>query len=104
MVILEDILNIVEREVKEESENITQIALTFFSAYTGNPQNTRILAPSGEGKTYLVLKVANHFPSDDVIILSKATPQSIKYNLNSKRVIENGDGNFQDYDVAIKPL
>lgn len=100
------LLNIVqslEKEIKEESQNILQILLTFLSAYTEDPQNTRVFSPSGEGKTYLVTKVANLFPKEDIIILSKATSESLKYNL-SKKVIENGRDNFQDYDEAIKPL
>jgi hypothetical protein len=102
--IIEDIVEICGKEIKEEDSNIKQILLTFISAFTDNPQNTRILAPSGEGKTYLVTKIAKLFPEENTVTLAKATPQSIKYNLNSKRVVENGPGVWQDYDVAIKPL
>lgn len=104
MDIIEDIVKICGKEIKEEDTNIKQIILTFLSAFTGNPQNTRILAPSGEGKTYLVTQLSKLFPEEHVITLAKATPQSLKYNLNSKRIIENGSGNWQDYDIAIKPL
>ena len=103
MELLDNIIQSLEKEIKEESQNIKQIILTFLSAYTEDPQNTRVLAPSGEGKTYLVTKVAQLFPKEDVIILSKATSESLKYNL-SKKVIENGRDNFQDYDTAIKPI
>ena len=82
MDLLDNIIQSLEKEIKEESQNIKQIILTFLSAYTGDPQNTRILAPSGEGKTYLVTKVAQLFPKEDVIILSKATSESLKYNLS----------------------
>lgn len=104
MTLLDDLVNLCSKEIKEEENNIRQIILTLFSAYTKNPQNTRILAPSGEGKTYLVLNVAKLFPQENIIILGKATPQSLKYNLDSKRVVENGHGNWQEYDVAIGPL
>jgi len=104
MNILDHIVKISSKELKEEEDNIRQILLTLFSAWTDNPQNLRILAPSGEGKTYLVTKLASLFPQENIIILGKASPQSLKYNLNSKRVVENGSGNWQDYDVAIKPL
>ena len=104
MDIIEDIVKICGKEIKEEDTNIKQIILTFLSAFTGNPQNTRILAPSGEGKTYLVTQLSKLFPEEYVITLAKATPQSLKYNLNSKRIVENGPGNWQDYDIAIKPL
>ena len=104
MNILDHITKICSKELKEEEDNIRQILLTLFSAWTNNPQNLRILAPSGEGKTYLVTKLASLFPQENIIILGKASPQSFKYNLNSKRVVENGSGNWQDYDIAIKPL
>lgn len=92
------------REIKNEHENILQILLTMFSAFTNHPQNSRILAPSGEGKTYLVTKLAELFPQENVHIIAKATPQSFKYTLSSKRVVENGAGSWQEYDIAINPL
>jgi len=101
---LEDIVKILSKEIREENDNITQIILALLSAWTSNPQNIRILAPSGEGKTYLVTKIAELFPQENIIILAKATPQSFKYALSSKKIVENGPGNWQDYDVAIKPL
>ena len=47
--ILEYIIQVCGKEIKEEDSNIKQITLTFFSSYTNNPMNLRILAPSGEG-------------------------------------------------------
>ena len=101
--LLEEIIDTCSKEIKEEKDNIKQILLTIFSAWTNNPQNTRILAPSGEGKTYLVTKLATLFPKENIIILAKATPQSFKYALSAK-VIENGTGIYQEYAEALKPL
>ncbi len=104
MSILHDIVKFCSKEIRSEENNIKQIILTLLSASTTNPQNTRILAPSGEGKTYLVTQIAKLFPQENIITLAKATPQSFKYALSSKKIVENGSGNWQDYDVAIKPL
>ena len=104
MDILDTIGKVCSKEIKEEENSIKQITLTLLSAWTNNPQNTRILAPSGEGKTYLVTKLAKLFPEESVIILAKATPQSFKYALSSKKVVEIEPGNFENYDVIIKPL
>lgn len=102
--ILEHIVEICGKEIKEEDSNIKQIALTFLSSYTNNPMNLRILAPSGEGKTYLVTQIAKLFPEENTVILAKATSQSWKYNFITKKLVENGAGNWQDYDIALKPL
>ena len=101
---LEHIVKLCGKEIREEDDNIKQVLLTLLSAWTNNPQNLRILSPSGEGKTYLVTKIANLFPRENTIILAKATPQSFKYALGTKLIVENGTGNWQDYDIAIKPL
>ena len=104
MSILDEIIKSLGKEIREENDNIKQIILTILSAWTNNPQNVRILAPSGEGKTYLVTSCAGFFPQENIIILAKASAQSFKYTLSSKKVVENGPGNWQDYDDAIKPL
>ncbi len=102
--ILEYIIQVCGKEIKEEDTNIKQITLAFLSSYTNNPMNLRILAPSGEGKTYLVTQIAKLFPEENVVILAKATAQSWKYNFITKKLVENGDGNWQDYEIAVKPL
>jgi len=104
MNVLDDIVETCSKEILEEKTNIKQILITLLSAWTKNPQNTRILAPSGEGKTYLVTKLADVFPQENVIILAKATPQSFKYAFSSKTVVEWGAGNWVDYDVVMRPL
>lgn len=100
---LDHIAEICSREVKEEYDNSIQISLTMLSAYTKNPQNLRILAQTGEGKTYLVNHVSTLFPQENIIKLSNASPQSFKY-LARKKVIEVSPGTWQDYDIALGPL
>lgn len=102
--ILEDIIDKCSKEIKGEKENIRQVLLTLFSAFTENPQNLRILAPSGEGKTYLVTKLTELFPQENVIILSHATPQSFRYAMKSRKVVENGPNSWQELQIAIGPL
>ena len=100
---LDHIAEICSREVKEEYDNSIQISLTMLSAYTKNPQNLRILAQTGEGKTYLVNHVSTLFPQENIIKLRNASPQSFKY-LATKKVIEASPGIWQDYDIALEPL
>jgi len=103
MNVLDLIVDIVSKEIKEEPENCRQVILAMLSAWTKNPQNLRILAPSGEGKTYLVTKIARLFPQEKIIILQNATPQSFKYQI-TKKVVETSPGNFEDYQAVIERL
>ncbi|MCA2004140.1 MAG: hypothetical protein LDL06_05200 [Candidatus Nitrosotenuis sp.] len=103
MNVLDFIIEIISNEVKEENENSRQVILAILSAWTKNPQNLRILAPSGEGKTYLVTKISRLFPQDKIIILQNATPQSFKY-LITKKIIETSPGNFEEYQAVIDRL
>lgn len=91
--LLKDILTILEKEILKESDNIILVLLNGLSAYSANPINLRILAPSSEGKTYLVNKVSQLFPKKDVLNLSSASAQSFKY-LSGEPVIEDESGNF----------
>ena len=83
MGIIDDTIDVIGKIIKEEDSNIKQILLAMFSAFTNDPQNIRILAPSSEGKTYLVTKVMSLFPEEYVIPLANVTPKAIKYCLVS---------------------
>lgn len=95
--IFEEVAKLLEKEVKDEHDNIIHVLITIFSAYTKTPQNLRILAPSGEGKTYIVNKVANLCPQDNIWMLANATPQSFKYKA-SKQITETSPGVWEDYN------
>lgn len=96
--LLEEIISFLKKEILQESDNIYLVLLNGLSAYSSNPINLRILAPSSEGKTYLVNKISKLFPKTDVLNLSTASAQSFKY-LNGEMVIEDESGNF----VSIEP-
>lgn len=95
--IFEEVANLLQKEVKDEHDNIIHVLITIFSAYTKTPQNLRILAPSGEGKTYIVNKVANLCPQDNIWMLANATPQSFKYKA-AKQITETSPGIWEDYN------
>ncbi|MEX0655920.1 MAG: hypothetical protein WD154_00020 [Nitrosopumilaceae archaeon] len=84
----EEIVKIVEKEVKHESDNIRSVLLNGFSAFTDNPINMRIFAPSSAGKTYLVNKVSGLFPEDNLIVLSTASAKSFKYSHSTKVIFQ----------------
>lgn len=96
----DEVLDSISKEVIDEKENVIQVALTILSSYTENPQNLRILAPSGEGKTYTVLQTAKYFPQENIWKISEASSKSFRYLAQSK-VIETKDG-FKDFDEVAK--
>lgn len=101
--ILEELVKFYKKEIKEEDSNIRKLILYGLSAFTANPINNRIFAPSGEGKTYLVEKVSATFPEESLIKLSSASAQSFKY-AHGKEVIEEENGKFTPIEEKIAPL
>jgi hypothetical protein len=65
-------IEVILKEAKLEDRLVKQIFYTMLSAYTNNPTNLAINSPSGEGKNYVLRKVAENFPKEDV--LAGATP------------------------------
>jgi len=100
--LLSELVDFLEKEVKQERENLYRVLLCGLSSITANPINMRILAPTSEGKSYLLEKVSNLFPEKNMIKLSSASAKSFKYS-HGKLVIENG-GKYVDLDEKIKPL
>ena len=96
----DEIIDSISKEVVDERDNIEQVVLTILSSYTDNPQNLRILAPSGEGKTHTVLKTAKYFPQKNIWKISEASSKSFRY-LAQAKVIETEEG-FKDFEEIIK--
>jgi hypothetical protein len=69
----------VKLTVKGEDELIDHILYTMFSAYTPEPLNLGILAPTSEGKTFPLLRCAELMPFEDLIVLGGATPTAFLY-------------------------
>ncbi len=100
--VLKDIVTYLCKEIKKEENNIYRVLLNGISAFTKNPNNSRILAPSSEGKTYLSSKVSVLFPQQNVIQLASASAQSFKYQ-TSDLVRITGDG-LQSINEEMKKL
>ena len=96
----DEIIESISKEVIDEKDNIEQVALTILSSYTDNPQNLRILAPSGEGKTHTVLQTAKYFPQKNIWKIIEASNKSFRY-LAQRKVIETDEG-FKDFDEVIE--
>lgn len=74
---IEYILNVIGKEVKSDDKLARQVLYTILSSSTKNPMNLAINAPSGEGKSYVVNKVAGFFSDNDVISLAGMTDKAL---------------------------
>jgi hypothetical protein len=76
------------REAREEDSLVKLVFYTMISAYTNNPFNLEINSPSGEGKSYVLTKVGENFPKEDVMFLSGMTDKAL-FHRRGKSVIQN---------------
>lgn len=76
--------------IKNDIVIVKQILRVCFSAYTNNPINLAILAPTSEGKTYSTVQITNLFPTKDVIAIGRMSPTALIHQ-NGVLVDENGN-------------
>ena len=67
----EFIVNTTKKTVRQEDALIRQILYTGFSAFTDDPINLAIMAPTSEGKTYPIMETFQYFPNDTVWNIGK---------------------------------
>ena len=89
----------VRKTIKQENALVRQIGYTGLSAYTNDPLNLGIMAPSSEGKTYAVIEVMKLFPKQDVWYIGSMTPKVL---IRLKGTIV--DKNNQVIDADVKRL
>jgi hypothetical protein len=92
--------DIIGKEVKMDDRLVRQVFLTMLSSYTQNPINLAINAPTGEGKSYVINKVADLFPKSDVIYLTAMTDKSL-FHRKGTLVIKNETGEYQNTEDKI---
>ncbi|MEM3192922.1 MAG: hypothetical protein QW292_12735 [Candidatus Parvarchaeota archaeon] len=92
-----DLLLTVRSEVKDETRNISIIANACLSAFTQNPINLAVVAPSSEGKTNLVVQTVAVFPQQYVWMYRKVSPKTFtrERGILAVRTIRNGEETFE---------
>jgi hypothetical protein len=75
--VYEDFVEFFGKEIKEDPRIIEMIFPKLISAYTPDPANLGIEAPTSEGKTYAVVKIAKYFPKGDVWLLGGLSPKAL---------------------------
>lgn len=71
------IMDVAQKTVKQDPSLVKQITFTGLSAYTRDPLNLLISAPTSEGKTYPVIQTLKPFPKEDVWKLGSMSPKVI---------------------------
>ncbi len=96
-------LDVVAKEVKQDDRLCRQVCYTLLSMYTKNPINLAINAPTGEGKSYPVKKVADLFPHSDILFLSGMSDKAL-FHRPGKLVIKNEKGEYQPVENKIAEI
>ncbi|HET9807890.1 MAG TPA: hypothetical protein VFP49_13380 [Nitrososphaeraceae archaeon] len=87
---LDYVTKVILQEARLEKRLTNQLLITMLSAYSKNPINLLIYAPSGVGKNYVINKVASLFPKSDILALAGMTEKALFHrpsgsvNLSSK--------------------
>jgi len=86
---IEQIENYLNTRIKNDPILVKQILRIYLSAYTNNPINLALLAPSSDGKTYATVQVSSIFPEKDIISVGRLSPTAL---IHQHGVLVNEDG------------
>ena len=95
----EYVIKILKKTIKQEDSLVRQIVYTGLSAYTNDPINLGIIAPTSEGKTYPVIESIKVFTKEDVWLIGN---MSTKMLVRQKGVLV--DQNNEPLKPKIKQL
>ena len=70
-------ISVINKTVKRDDSLVRAVFYAGCSAWTFDPLNLGILAPTSEGKTYTVLQVLQYFPRKDVKYIGSMSPKVI---------------------------
>lgn len=79
-----------DTRIKNDPILVRQILRVCFSAYTNNPINLGVLAPTSEGKTYATVQVTDLFPPKDVIAVARLSPTAL---IHQNGILVDEEGN-----------
>jgi hypothetical protein len=100
---IEYCLDIILKEAKREEKLSYQLIITKLSAYSNNPINLLINAPSGVGKNYVINKVAELFPEYDILFLGGMTDKAL-FHRSGTLVIKNENGEYEPIEGKIAEI
>jgi hypothetical protein len=93
-------IDIILKEAREEVRLVKQLLCTMLSAATNNPINLAINSPTGEGKTWVIQRVGEKFPKEDVMYLAGMTEKAL-FHRAGRLVVQNELGEYDPLDDKI---
>ena len=97
-------LDVILKEAKEETRLVKQLFYVMLSMYTNNPINLAINAPTGEGKNYVIKKVGELFPKEDVILLAGLSEKAL-YHRHGILVAKNPEtGEYESIENRLEEI
>lgn len=100
---LDSCFKVMLKEAVMEDKLVRQLGYTMLSAYTSNPINLAINAPSGEGKSHVLTTVGNLFPKTDVIYIAGMSSKAI-FHKSGYIAIKDEDGEYVEVEDELEKL
>ena len=101
---IEYCLDVILKEAKKENKLTNQLFITMLSAYSNNPINLLINAPSGVGKNYVINKVAELFPENDILSLARMTDKALFHRPGTLVIKNELTGEYESMEQKIKDI
>ena len=100
---IEYCISVILKEARKEQRLVKQLLYVMLSAYTNNPLNLAINSPTGEGKNWVLEKVAEKCPAQDVEFLSGMTDKAL-FHKRGILVVRNEQGEYVELDTVIQGI
>src|SRR5688500_20324115 len=100
---IEYLLDVILKEARKEEKLSYQLFITMLSAYSNNPINLAINAPSGVGKNYVINIVASLFPQSDILFLAGMTEKAL-FHRSGVLVIKNEYGEYESIETKMNEI
>jgi hypothetical protein len=97
------VVDVIVKEVPKDERLIKQTLMAMLSAKSNEPINLAVNAPTGQGKTYVVQKVADLFPKNDMVSLAGMSEKAL-FHRDGSLVVKNEDGNYISIEQQVKEI
>jgi hypothetical protein len=97
-------IDVILKEARKEDRLVKQLFYVMASAYSNNPLNLTINSPTGEGKNWVIKKVSEKFPEEDVLRLSGMTTKAIFHRRGIYVIKNEQDGRYHPLEDMLADI